>query len=669
MSFHASPIPSGHASPEGREIEDLLDEIAQAARSTLSESDFYRMLLDRIVPAVGVCGGSLWTARRPHELRLECQLNLEKNAGADLPVWRAPLVEEVLASGEPRVVPPGIVTLSGQSGGESSDCTHILQPFLPGLRTPGVIELVRRGNVPAAEVHGYLRILAALAELIGDYDHNGELSELRANERVWQQGELFALRVHASLDLKRTAYLIANEGRRLLECDRVSVVMRRGTTFRALVISGVDVLERRGQLVRRLERLAARAAATGDPVWYCDGLADFPAEIEQPLHEYLDESHCRVLAIVPLFERHDDGDRAKAEPLGVLFIERFQTSIADARLRSRTSAMAGHAAIALANARAHSQLPLSSVGRALAKVRWLAEARQLSRTLLALAAASSIVAALALVPADFDIEARGELQPQLRRDVFASDDGVVSELLVDHGHVIRKGEPLVVLRKPQVDLEYSRVVGEMQTAEKRLAAVQAERLTNVPAAPDTRRNSHQLTADEEELKKLLEGLRDERALLELQRSELTVRSPLDGQALTWNLKELLEARPVQRGQTLLSVADLDGPWELELHLPDYRAGHVLAARSEAGGELDVTFVLASEPGTEHRGKITNVGLTTELDDKSAPTVLVTVHFDRDTVAGLRPGATAIAQIHCGRRSIGYVWLHDLFEAVQSHWWW
>jgi hypothetical protein len=132
---------------------------------------------------------------------------------------------------------------------------------------------------------------------------------------------------------------------------------------------------------------------------------------------------------------------------------------------------------------------------------------------------------------------------------------------------------------------------------------------------------------------------------------------------------LLEARPVQRGQTLLSVADLDGPWELELRLPDYRAGHVLAARAQAGDELGVTFALASEPGTEYRGNITNVGLSTELDDKSVPTVLVTVQFDRDKVAGLRPGATAIAQIHCGRRSIGYVWLHDLFEAVQSHWWW
>ena len=31
----------------------------------------------------------------------------------------------------------------------------------------------------------------------------------------------------------------------------------------------------------------------------------------------------------------------------------------------------------------------------------------------------------------------------------------------------------------------------------------------------------------------------------------------------------------------------------------------------------------------------------------------------------RPGASVTAKVHCGRRSIGYVWLHDLFEWFQS----
>ena len=124
---------------------------------------------------------------------------------------------------------------------------------------------------------------------------------------------------------------------------------------------------------------------------------------------------------------------------------------------------------------------------------------------------------------------------------------------------------------------------------------------------------------------------------------------------------------MQRGQALLTVADLEGPWELELHVPDHRAGHVGRARS-LRAELAVTFALAADPGKEYHGTSrTWCWPRTRRGERS--TVLVTVEFDRDEVQGLRPGATVLARIHCGRRSMGYVWLHDLFEAVQSHWWW
>jgi hypothetical protein len=49
-------------------------------------------------------------------------------------------------------------------------------------------------------------------------------------------------------------------------------------------------------------------------------------------------------------------------------------------------------------------------------------------------------------------------------------------------------------------------------------------------------------------------------------------------------------------------------------------------------------------------------------------VLVRVALDTseltDAVQGdLRPGLSARAQIECGRRSIGYVWLHDVWDTV------
>ena len=37
----------------------------------------------------------------------------------------------------------------------------------------------------------------------------------------------------------------------------------------------------------------------------------------------------------------------------------------------------------------------------------------------------------------------------------------------------------------------------------------------------------------------------------------------------------------------------------------------------------------------------------------------------EDLPALVPGATARARIDCGRRALGYVWLHDLFEAFQT----
>ena len=48
----------------------------------------------------------------------------------------------------------------------------------------------------------------------------------------------------------------------------------------------------------------------------------------------------------------------------------------------------------------------------------------------------------------------------------------------------------------------------------------------------------------------------------------------------------------------MTVADLEGPWGLELRIPDDRVGHVLDALPKGGGTLDVSFILATDPGVD-----------------------------------------------------------------------
>src|SRR5262249_51374244 len=143
------------------------------------------------------------------------------------------------------------------------------------------------------------------------------------------------------------------EGRRLLDCDRLTVLTCRGRRCRVEAVSGQDVFDRRSNVVRQLEHLAECAVKTREPLWHTgeilrcaqndgagaqndgaaawndgaaarnDGAAapehvtaslrdadaslgetrprdDLPTQLEEALDAFLDESHSRQVVVLPL---------------------------------------------------------------------------------------------------------------------------------------------------------------------------------------------------------------------------------------------------------------------------------------------------------------------------------------------------------------------------------
>jgi multidrug efflux pump subunit AcrA (membrane-fusion protein) len=305
------------------------------------------------------------------------------------------------------------------------------------------------------------------------------------------------------------------------------------------------------------------------------------------------------------------------------------------------------------------------------EIPWLAAWQRLRRSdrlrrpglLLSAIAVAALIAVLVIVPAEFTVSGHGELWPDLRRDVFAMSSGVVDKILVNHGDLVQTDQPLIILRDPDLEQDVPRITGEIATLQERIRGVQIARLTG-GTSPDAIARNRQLTSEEEELKERLNTLNRQRSLVEERRQRLTLRSPIAGRVLTWDISQLLSSRPVERGQALLTIGETDGPWIVEVQVADKDAGHMLRARKQLGGDLKVEFQLPSEPGRTCRGQIRDVALASESDDRSAGHVRVIVEFDRTQVEQLRPGATAIPRIHCGRQSLGYVWLHDLIDAVR-----
>jgi biotin carboxyl carrier protein len=597
------------------DIEELLQEIDQLAQSRISIQEFADAVCQHAQRALAGGAVAIWTC---------CQEGH----------WQR-LASSMAASNE--VIPPNPGDRSGAQ----------IAKFDVDGTLGGAVEIDGGSHQITAG------LAEAIAELVGDFFRRTRIGELQSDEQKWKQLSEITLRLHASLDVLETGYRIANEGRDWIGCDRLSLLMVDSGKVRTLSISGIDRVERRAAVVGALERFAAEARRIREPIWYGFEQREYPPEIDTQLHAFLDRAPARMVAALPLMS----GVRC----IGLLVAECFERTPDADGLRERLNRFAPHATEAIFNARQHARVPFASffdrAGRA-DRLWWT------TRTGLVLLAMGVIAAVLTLVPADFSVEARGELQPRERREVFAPDDGVISKVNVVHGSMVKLGEPLLRLSNAELEFELAKVRGEMQTARTRLAAAKSRQLESgrdFELKPD---EAHQLAAEEEELKELLKSLEQQFAILEQRDRDLTVASPLVGKVLTWNVEPLLASRPVTRGQPLMTVANVGGDWELDLHVPDDRVGHLLDARATSGNP-EISYVLATDPKHVLQTRIKDVSQAVEFDERGELIVRVTAPVMPAVMDSPRPGAEVIARIHCGRRSLGFVWFHDLASAVRA----
>jgi len=265
------------------------------------------------------------------------------------------------------------------------------------------------------------------------------------------------------------------------------------------------------------------------------------------------------------------------------------------------------------------------------------------------------------VPGRFDLQGRGIVQPVQRRDVFVDTEGLVTDVRVKHGDMVQKGDVLVTLRNTDLDVRLADVQGQRRSVFEQLAAIRRMRhQANLPEEEKIRLGGQLL-----ELEQRYRGLDMQFQLLMKKREQLEVRSPISGQVTTWNVDKQLLNRPVTKGQVLMTVANPDGPWEMEVYMPENRMGHITRARDTLGAYLPVEYVVATDPTKQCSGRIKSVNATAELHEEHGHAVWVLVDIDKSDLTDPRPGATTIAKVHCGHRPIGYVWLHEVYEFIQS----
>ena len=665
MSTESSSIDPELVEETKQQIRNLVREIAQISKSEVGPQEFYDAVLNRIVTALAAVGGAVWTVTESGQLALEYHINLREtrlDRSEEDQVLHSRLLRKVITSGEGMLVAPHSGSGSPEEGGNPTDYLLVLGPPKTANDTAGVLEIFQRPGSSTTVQRGYLRFLLQMCELASEYLKSRKLQHFTDRQALWAQLENFTKLVHKGLDQRATAYTIANEGRRLIECDRVSVAITKGKKCVIEAVSGQDTFDKRSNTVTLLGQLATAVVRTGETVWYTGDTSMMAPQVEEAVQNYVDECHSKAVAIVPLKAPHDPTDPLQQpKVLGALVIEQIEDSRPRDGLLQRIDVVSNHSSIALANVVEHNELFMMPVWRTIGKSKWVVQSRQLPWTITAAVSLVVVVLIMCLWPADFNLSGKGKLQPAVRRQIFAKMDGDVVAVPVKHGQMVKKGDVLVQMQNFDLDGKISAMRGQLDSATQQLGAIK----TRLSDSKLDKTDQGRLLGEKMKIVEEQKSYTDQLRMLEYKKSQLTVTSPVDGQIVTWQVYDLLIFRPVQLGALLMTVEEPQGPWELEVQMPEDRMGFINDARHDLGDPLTVTYITATNPGVKHIGKVKEVHFSAEVRGEEGNTVLLRVAIDKNDLTDLRSGATVTAKVYCGRAPIGYVWLHDLVSFVQS----
>lgn len=621
-------------------VDGLLEHAEVLGRTPASATEYYGQVLGELADILEAHSAAVWSVREE-----SVSLLFDTLGDSDRDRITA-FVEPVgrLETDRTVIVPPGV-------GGRWPNATEFARCIACVSVAPS-LRLALDVRLPTAAQRGenIADVVAAVAAVIVEFHRGRQLTRMFSLSVERDRVAGLCQTLHSTLDRRRIALDLANDGATALRLDRVSVLLADESGFRLESATAVQDLNRRANASRAIEQLVIEVRRQG---------ASLPWTSADQTHEaarnYLLESGATRVRVEPLGPKPGSWDGA----CGAVVLESFGTEPLNPDYDGAAE-ICRHAATALANAAAFETHGLS--GRLL---RWKSLAQSRRARALAISIVG-VVLTLVLIPADLKLEAHGQVQPTRRRSVYAPADGIITQVVVSNAAQVAEGEPLAMMRTPELDLEEQRVRGEIATSNARLAAVRASR-----GDPDRRgsnsSNAGQLAADEEELKQMIASLNRQLEIVNRRVAELTLRTPIAGQVVRWDLIRSLESRPVRQGQLLMHVVDPTGPWEIELRIPDRHVRHVLAAQAaakEANG-LPVRFLFRMSPKTTYSAKLDTVNLATDVDQDGELSTFAKVTLNPKEIPDLRPGSSVIAKLDCGRRSLGYVWLRELLEFLQT----
>ena len=264
----------------------------------------------------------------------------------------------------------------------------------------------------------------------------------------------------------------------------------------------------------------------------------------------------------------------------------------------------------------------------------------------------------------FDLHSQGRIQPMNERNIFAPENGQVLKLPVTEGVDVVQASLVAEMESREIEEKLVQIEGELAEIRQRLQDLE---LTNTDNdGVDSQFASAKLAAEIEVLKIRQVTAQENYDQFLDRKNSLRIMSPIDGQVVTPRLRQRLAERPLNRGDLLMTIADLNGPWELELLIPDRKIDY-LKQRLEDGGHVTFDFKIVSDPEKEFQGVLREIDYRVEPSSSSEVTfVTIYVDIDEQELAGLlRIGTRVYGNFGCGKRSLFFLLTHELRDSLRE----
>ncbi|MBX3416992.1 MAG: HlyD family efflux transporter periplasmic adaptor subunit [Pirellulaceae bacterium] len=664
---------SGNATVEQvkKEVRQTIEELREMTRSEIPFDRFCESLLNKIVPLTGAYGAIIW--------------QFKGESGFASIFGNGPRYQTLSGDNEQH---QGLLyevarnqkglSVRSEAVSDSPEAANMLLIAVPIMdrqnRIWGVLELLQRAEINGETQAGYMKFTTQLAALFARWQEQHDLRAASVSDEQWANRVGFVREIHRSIDLNECSYAIANETRRLLKADRVVVAVEYGGKYKVKAVSSQDRFDNRGNVVKKLSRVVNSSIKTDTPLWLTGNTDQLPPQLAGFVNEYLDESHSRTLAVLPLvLEPPKPKDeltrrtRRQGRKIGGLVIEYFDQEVDEAEVEGSLSLVKAESTVALENAMATNEVFLLPFWRSLGKIRDYVWTNYRKRTIAALAALAVLTLAMIFWPMAMRIKVDGVLQPETRRNLFAKMDMVVQTVHHDHNAFVKTGDLLLTLESEPLDQRLIELNGQVDTLDQQIESLRRQ-LNHLDRVPDGSggQTALQMAAQLDQLNIERRGILELKRNIDKQRESLEIVSPIDGTVMNWDAKRKLEGLPVQFGQPLLTVADLEGRWQVELLIPQGRAGYIREAFEKSGGkEIPADFLLTTDPNTRHKGRLVKISDRAETNAKGLTEFRAIIEIDSTTLTMPQAGAGVIARVNCGNQSMGFVLFYQVLDFLRT----